>query len=361
MRVALGLARRGLGRTWPNPAVGCVIVQAGQVVGRGWTQPGGRPHAETEALQRAGKLAQGATVYVTLEPCAHHGKTPPCAEALIKAEIARVIVAIEDPDPRVSGRGIELLEEAGIEVLTGLCEDEALALNAGFFKGEAEGLPLVTLKLATSLDGRIALASGESQWITGDAARVQGHRLRAEHDAILIGRGTAVADDPSLTCRLPGMEVRSPVRVVLDRNFSLGVDSALVRSAAHAPLWVIGSGDGAGTLEAEDGVRCLKVPEAGGGVDMRTALKTLANEGITRVLVEGGAQVAASLLTHDLVDQLAWFHAPLVIGASGKAAVETLDAESLAAIQRFRRESVCLCDGDILQILVKNTGNTAGS
>ena len=195
MRAALALARRGLGNTWPNPAVGCVIVNEGRVVGRGWTQRGGRPHAETEALARAGSAATGATAYVTLEPCSHHGKTPPCAEALIGARIARVVAAVEDPDPRVSGAGIARLRDAGVEVETGLCAEEAAELNAGFFCRVTHGRPLVTLKLATSLDGRIATANGESRWITGPAARERAHLLRATHDAVLVGTGTAFADD----------------------------------------------------------------------------------------------------------------------------------------------------------------------
>ena len=208
MRAALALARRGLGRVAPNPAVGCILVRDGIVVGRGWTQPGGRPHAETEALRRAGAAAAGAVAYVTLEPCAHHGSTPPCADALIAAGVSRVVVAIEDPDPRVAGRGLARLTAAGISVETGVCADEAGRLNAGFLKRIEHGLPLVTLKLATSLDGKIATHAGESQWITGEDARARGHLLRAQTDAIMIGSGTAQIDNPLLTCRLPGLEDR---------------------------------------------------------------------------------------------------------------------------------------------------------
>ena len=199
MAAALTLAERGLGNVWPNPAVGCVIVKGGRVVGRGWTQPGGRPHAESEALRRAGAAAKGATAYVTLEPCAHHGKTPPCAEALIEAGISRLVAAMADPDSRVSGRGFESLKAAGIDVSIGLGGEQAARLNGGFRSRIESGRPLVTLKLATSLDSRIATQSGESQWITGTASRARGHLLRAQHDAILVGSGTALADDPSLT------------------------------------------------------------------------------------------------------------------------------------------------------------------
>jgi diaminohydroxyphosphoribosylaminopyrimidine deaminase / 5-amino-6-(5-phosphoribosylamino)uracil reductase len=208
MRSAIALARRGLGTVAPNPAVGCVIVNNGTVVGRGWTQPGGRPHGETEALRRAGDAASGATAYVSLEPCNHWGKTPPCTEALLEARIGRVVVACEDPDPRVSGSGIRRLREAGVQVDIGLCADEATELNEGFFHRIRDGRPLVTLKLATSLDGRIALRTGESQWITGPTARSWGHGLRARYDAIMVGLNTALADDPELTCRLPGLSGR---------------------------------------------------------------------------------------------------------------------------------------------------------
>ncbi|MGQ3031841.1 MAG: bifunctional diaminohydroxyphosphoribosylaminopyrimidine deaminase/5-amino-6-(5-phosphoribosylamino)uracil reductase RibD, partial [Ferrovibrionaceae bacterium] len=216
MRHALGLAARGLGRTWPNPAVGCVLVRDEIVLARGNTQPGGRPHAEVVALSRAGSQAAGATAYVTLEPCAHHGKTPPCADALIAAGIGRCVVALQDPDPRVDGGGIRRLLAAGIPVTTGVCEAEAAALNAGFLMRVRQGRPLVTLKLATTLDGRIATHAGESRWITGATARARGHLMRADHDAIMVGIGTALTDDPDLTCRLAGLEDRSPVRIVLD-------------------------------------------------------------------------------------------------------------------------------------------------
>src|SRR5215218_7029847 len=245
MRAALALARRGVGSTWPNPSVGCVIVRdgpgGGQVVGRGWTQPGGRPHAEAEALARAGEAARGATAYVTLEPCSHWGRTPPCCDALIAAGVARVVVATGDPDPRVDGRGLRQLREAGIAVEQGLLETEARAVIAGFVRRITRGLPLVTLKLATSLDGRIATATGESRWITGDAARRAAHGLRASHDAVLVGSGTVLADDPDLTCRNPGM-ARVPIaRVVADTRLRTPLGSRLVRTAREAPTWIITS------------------------------------------------------------------------------------------------------------------------
>ncbi len=207
MRAALALARRGLGRTWPNPAVGCVLVKEGRVVGRGWTQRGGRPHAEAEALRRAAGAAKGATAYVSLEPCSHHGKTPPCAEALIAAGISRAVIAMEDPDPRVAGRGLGALREAGIEVTPGIGEAEAREINEGFFLRLEKNRPLVTLKLAMTLDGRIATRTGESRWITGEPARARSHLLRAQHDGVMVGSGTVLADDPLLNVRLPGSSV----------------------------------------------------------------------------------------------------------------------------------------------------------
>ena len=235
MTAALGLARRGLGSVWPNPSVGCVLVRDGRVVGRGWTQPGGRPHGESEALRRAGELAQGATAYVSLEPCAHHGETPPCTDALIAAGVARVVIAAEDPDPRVEGRGMAQLRDAGIEVIEGICGDAARALNAGFLKRIVAGRPLFTLKTATSLDGRIATAGGESKWITGEAARRRAHGLRADHDAVMVGIGTALADDPALDCRLPGLAHRSPLRIVVDSHLRLPLENKLARH----PCWAL--------------------------------------------------------------------------------------------------------------------------
>jgi diaminohydroxyphosphoribosylaminopyrimidine deaminase/5-amino-6-(5-phosphoribosylamino)uracil reductase len=240
MQMALGLARRGLGVVWPNPAVGCVVVDTkGRVAGRGWTQPGGRPHAEAEALARAGADARGATAYVSLEPCSHTGQTPPCAERLIEAGIGRAVIAISDPDERVAGSGIAGLERAGMEVLTGVETAAATEVNAGYLSRVEDGRPLVTLKVATTLDGRIATHRGESRWITGDVARDWAHYLRASHDAIVVGLGTAITDDPRLTCRLPGLEDRSPIRVVVDGRLRLPLTSRLVSGARQTPSWIV--------------------------------------------------------------------------------------------------------------------------
>lgn len=340
MRAALALARRGLGNAWPNPAVGCVLVRHGRVVGRGWTQPGGRPHAETEALRRAGPKARGATAYVTLEPCSHHGRTPPCCNALAEAGVARVVMAMRDPDPRVNGRGLTMLRDAAIVVEEGLLEAEARALNAGFFRRIERGLPVVTLKLATTLDGRIATATGESRWITGPEARREAHALRARHDAILVGSGTVLADDPDLTCRIPGMECVPMLRVVADARLRTPATARLVTTATAAPTCIItvpGHSPAALAPFIAAGAEVLTVPAAETGLDLRALLGALARRGVTRVLAEGGAGLAAGLLRAGLVDRLAWFHAPAVMGADGHPAAEGLRLAALAAMPRFRR------------------------
>ena len=341
MRAALALARRGLGNAWPNPAVGCVLVKQGRVIGRGWTQPGGRPHAETEALRRAGEAARGATAYVTLEPCSHHGRTPPCCEALAGAGIARVVMAMRDPDPRVDGRGLAMLRGAGIAVEEGLLEAEARALNAGFFRRIQAGMPVVTLKLASTLDGRIATASGESRWITGDAARREVHALRARHDAILVGSGTVLADDPDLTCRITGMERVPMLRVVADARLRTPLAAQLVREAGKAPSLIVtapGHPPAAFTPFIAAGVEITTAPaHITGGLDLPALLRALGRRGVTRVLAEGGAGLAAALLRQGLVDRLVWFHAPAVMGGDGHPAAEGLRLAALSAMPRFRR------------------------
>ncbi len=353
MRAALSLAARGLGRTWPNPAVGCVLVRDGVVVGRGWTQPGGRPHAETEALARAGALAAGATVYVTLEPCNHYGKTPPCSLALIAAGVTRVVVACQDPDPRVAGGGLARLREAGIAVTTGVCEDAALALNEGFFNRIQRARPLVTLKLATTLDGRIATGTGESQWITGPTARAWGHRLRATHDAILVGIGTALADDPDLTCRLPGLEDRSPVRVVVDSRLRLPPDAKLAVTARRLPTWVVTGADPDPAKAAaltDLGVEVIPVAtDSTGRPDPLALAAALAGRGLTRLLVEGGATLAGSLMGAGLVDRLEWFRAASLIGGDGLSAVAGFGVAALDAMPRFERTAVLSAGDDLAE------------
>ena len=352
MRAALQVASRGLGNTWPNPAVGCVLVKDGVVIARGWTQPGGRPHAEVDALNRAGASARGATAYVTLEPCSHFGRTPPCCDALIRAGVARVVVALRDPDSRVDGRGFARLRDAGITVEEGLMGAEAAALNAGFIRRVTQGLPLVTLKLASTLDGRIATASGESRWITGDGARRAVHALRARHDAVMVGSGTAIADDPELDCRIPGMDPVPMLRVVADARLRLPPTSRLVLGATALPTWVLtGAGHPPASLTpyiaaGVEVVTIRRTPQ--GGLQPRAMLQALAARGVTRVMVEGGAQLAASLLKAGLVDRLVWFHAPAALGDEGLASLGGLGVGPLADMPRFRLLDSRRVGGDIM-------------
>ena len=359
MAQALRLAARGLGNVWPNPTVGCVVVRDGRVLGRGWTQAGGRPHAETEALRRTGGAALGATAYITFEPCAHYGRTPPCTMALLHAGVRRVVVATADPDPRVDGQGLAQLRQAGVEVRAGVLEAEAEALNAGFIRRVRTGRPLVTLKLATSLDGRIATRAGASRWITAGRARIEAHRLRATHDAILIGSGTALADDPSLTCRLPGLEHRSPLRVVVDRRLRLPATAALVRSAGARPVLVVAGPDAdperARALEAAG----VEVARLEGGAPA-APLEELGRRGVTRVLVEGGAMLAASLLRARLVDRLIWFTAPLLIGGDGLAAVGSLGVDALDEAHRLREAGARTLAPDRMQGYILEASRAAG-
>jgi diaminohydroxyphosphoribosylaminopyrimidine deaminase/5-amino-6-(5-phosphoribosylamino)uracil reductase len=350
MRHALGLAARALGQAAPNPAVGCVIVSGdGRIVGRGWTGQGGRPHAEAVALAQAGVSARGATAYVTLEPCAHHGATPPCAEALVAAGLARVVAAIEDPDPRVSGRGFARLRAAGIDVVTGILSTEAAALNAGFFLRLREQRPLTTLKIAAGADGRTAAATGESRWITGPDARRFGHLLRAKHDAILIGIETALADDPLLTCRLPGLEDRSPLRVVLDSRLRLSPSSKLAQTAQRIPTLVFTTADGGGDLRAA-GVDVVNVArDLRGRPEIAAALRILAERGVNHLLVEGGAAVHAALLDRGLADRIEMFRAPLVLGGAGHAAIDPLAVLGLEEAPRLELVETRRLGADVLE------------
>lgn len=350
MRHALRLAERSLGSVAPNPAVGCVIVTAdGRIVGRGRTQDGGRPHAETVALEMAGAFARGATAYVTLEPCSHHGQTPPCADALVTAGIARVVAATGDPDPRVNGEGIARLREAGIAVDVGVLKSDAADLNRGFFLRTVGERPLVTLKIAQSLDGRTTAASGESRWVTGEEARRYGHLLRARHDAILIGIETALADDPELTCRIPGLETHSPIRVVLDSRLRLNEWSKLAQTARDVPTLVFTSKATGGPLAAS-GVEIVQVQrDARGRPEIAAVLKDLAKRGVTRLLVEGGASVHASFLDRGFADRLEVFGAPAVLGGSGRPAIDALAALSLDEAPRFRRIRHRSLGADVLE------------
>ncbi|MEP1766245.1 MAG: bifunctional diaminohydroxyphosphoribosylaminopyrimidine deaminase/5-amino-6-(5-phosphoribosylamino)uracil reductase RibD [Sulfitobacter sp.] len=337
MALALSLGRRGHGNTWPNPAVGCVIVRDGLIVGRGWTAPSGRPHAEVRALMQAGDKARGADVFVTLEPCSHFGKTPPCAQALIDAGVARVVVAAGDTDARVAGRGLAMLKAAGITVVTGVCETEAQAQNAGFFSRIEQGRPIVTLKLANSFDGRIATATGESQWITSPPARRMVHAMRARHDAVMVGGGTARADDPTLTVRDLGVQ-HQPARVVASRRLDVPLTGKLAQTAKDIPLILCHGADASPDLISAwtgIGATLLQCGVAGGQLDMGDVLQKLGDHGLTRVFCEGGGAVAASLLQADLVDSLVGFSAGVVIGAEGLPGIGAMGVSRLASAPRF--------------------------
>ena len=353
MRHALALARRGLGRVWPNPAVGCIIVKDDRVIGRGRTADGGRPHAEPQALEQAGTAAQGATAYVTLEPCAHHGQTPPCAETLIKSGIARVVIALGDPDPRVSGQGIATLKAAGIDVVQGICEAEARTLQSGFLSRVTRGRPMLTLKLAMTLDGRIATASGESQWITGPEARRRVHLMRSTHDAVMVGAGTARADDPDLRVRGLGI-ARQPVRIVASRHLRLDQSNTLMRTAQDDPVWIICDEEAAGSNEAElwstAGAKLIPAPSKGGHLSLPEALESLGDKGLTRVFCEGGGMLAASLLTADLVDELVVFSAGKLIGAEGQPGVGPLGLSALSEAPYFELVSTENIGRDVMQL-----------
>lgn len=349
MRLAIALGARGLGRVWPNPAVGCVIVRDGRILARGWTQPGGRPHAEAIALAQCD--ARGATAYVSLEPCAHHGKTPPCAEALIAAGVAQVVTALTDPDPRVSGRGHDLLRTAGIEVIEGVEVAAARAVQAGFLCRVQEGRPLVTLKLALTLDGRIATSSGESRWITGPEARRAVHTLRATHDAVLVGAGTARADDPDLRVRDLGVTYQ-PLRIVASANLGVPADSQLGQSARESPVWLIhcpGAPQPAQAAWVATGAELILCPQSREGLDMAAMLCILGARGLTRVFCEGGGALAAALLRADLVDELVVFAAGKLIGAEGRAGIGPLGLDALSDAPRFELHSLRVAGGDVMQ------------
>ncbi len=351
MALALSLGQRGQGKCWPNPAVGCVIVRNGRIVGRGWTRPGGRPHAEIVALDQAGAAARGATAYVSLEPCAHHGKTPPCAEALILAGVTRVVTALTDPDPRVAGAGHARLTRAGVTVIEGVMAHKARAAHAGFLLNRSQGRPMVTLKLASSFDGRIATANGESRWITGTGARRMVHAMRARHDAVMVGGGTARADDPALTVRGLGV-AKQPVRVVCTRRLDLPLTGQLANCASDAPLWLCHGGDVQPDLrDAWSGLGARLLPVAtdqGGQLDPDAILQALGAAGLTRVFCEGGSAFAASLLGAGLVDNLVGFTAGLALGAEGRPALGALGLDRLGDAPRFRLVETRAIAGDVL-------------
>jgi diaminohydroxyphosphoribosylaminopyrimidine deaminase/5-amino-6-(5-phosphoribosylamino)uracil reductase len=351
MELALRLGRRGFGRTWPNPAVGAVIVKDGVLVGRGWTQPGGRPHAEIEALRRAGAAARGGTLYVTLEPCSHYGKSPPCADAIIAAGISRVVSALEDPNPKVAGAGHARLRAAGIVVDIGVGADAARIHHGGHILRMREGRPHVALKLAVSADGKAGGPGRRPLAITGEAARERVHLLRAQSDAIMVGIGTVLADDPMLTSRLPGMLANSPLRIVLDSALRLPLGSRLVQTARQTPVWAIAGADAPLLAEAalrERDVAVFRTAASDGRLDLAAVLRLLAGRGITRLMVEGGPTLAASLIAADLVDEVILFHASKIVGADG---IDAFAADTSATLaKRFKRVTVDLAGADRQEI-----------
>jgi diaminohydroxyphosphoribosylaminopyrimidine deaminase / 5-amino-6-(5-phosphoribosylamino)uracil reductase len=360
MELALALGRRGLGRTWPNPAVGAVLVRrladGPVIVGRAWTQPGGRPHAETQALDRAGNAARGATLYVTLEPCSHHGQTPPCADALIAAGVTEVVSALEDPNPQVAGEGHRRLAVAGLTVRVGIGAEAARRDHAGHIARVLAGRPHVTLKLAVSADGKTGLAGRRPAPITGEAARMRVHLMRAMHDAVLTGIGTVLADDPLLTCRLPGMADRSPVRIVLDANLRISLVTRLVASARETPLWVVASEqaptDRAHALAAR-GVEVFRVTAHDGRLDLSAVLKSLAARGITRLMVEAGPILVAAMLEADLIDAAALLRSPKPIGKDGLDALEGIPLTALTQSPRLALIRTESAGEDTLECLVR--------
>ena len=362
MAAALALGRRNIGQTWPNPAVGALVVRDAHtepfVVGRGATEIGGRPHAETQALIAAGEKAKGATMYVTLEPCPHHGSTAPCTDAILHAQIARVVVALEDPNPTVGGKGIAALRAGGVKVELGVGREDATFAHAGHLRRIREGRPQVILKLAVSADGKSALAGRRPIMISGNASLAEAHMLRARNDAVLVAIGTVLSDDPLLNCRLPGMDDRTPVRVVLDGSLRTPMTSRLVKTAQQYPLWMIARTDAPVELEltlAAAGADVMRVDAGSDGrVDLRAALALLGARGITRLLVEGGPILSAALIKADLVDEAIVVRSQKTLGEGAIPAIEGMPLEALIQspkLKLFERRAV---GDDVLVHLVRS-------
>ncbi len=352
MRLALGLAARGIGRTFPNPMVGAVVVKRGQVVGKGYHRKAGTPHAEIHALEDAGNQANGATLYVTLEPCNHHGRTPPCTHAIIRSGVRRVVVGCGDPNPRVSGGGADYLRSQGIRVDVGILEQKCFRLNEPFIKHVTTGLPLVVAKMAASLDGKIATHLGDSRWISNERSRRFVHELRSTVDAILVGVGTVIADNPRLTTRLPRKKGKNPLRIILDTHLRIPPDSQVVSQTNEAPT-LIATGPKPFkkrkmALEGQ-GVEVLPLPLARGRVSLPELVNHLGNRDISSLLVEGGAEVHGAFFYDNLVDKVYMFFAPKIIG--GNSAVPMVGGIGVASVAealplrdlRFRQ-----FDGDIM-------------
>ncbi len=355
--MALALGRRGFGRTWPNPSVGCVIVRDGQIVGRGRTGDGGRPHAEVLAIKQAGARAKKATAYVTLEPCSHFGQTPPCSQTLIESGIDRVVGAMDDKDPRVNGQGFEMLRKAGVEVVTGVAQEEAEEDHWGFFNRIMINRPFVTLKMATSFDGRIATASGHSQWITAPPARRFVHACRARHDAVMIGGETARKDNPTLNVRDLGIDHKT-VRIIVSRKLDLPATSAMVESIKKFPLWLCHGPDAPGErlqLWSALGANLIPCRLKAQMIDVAHMMQGLAERGLTRVFCEGGCALATSLIHAHCFDELIGFNAGLLIGAEGQPSIGALGIENLDEAPRLTLKSVQKIGPDIMHVWRKQT------
>ncbi len=344
MQRALELAQQAIGTTAPNPSVGCVIVKNGHIIGQGATRKGGRPHAEVIALQQAGEQANGATAYVTLEPCSHYGQTPPCAKALIEAKIAKAYIATIDISAKVNGAGIRLLKEAGIEVFLGLCQNEAIKLNQGFFSVIEKSRPYITIKLATTIDGKIATSTGDSKWISNNKARDFVHGLRAKNDAIMVGIGTVLADDPLLNCRLKGYEDRNPCRIIIDSNLRIPRDSQILRTAKEIPTIIYTR-----VQQEIDNIQVVRAPIINDKIDLNFVLKDIAGRGITRLLVEGGSSIATSMLENDVFDELIWIRSPMLIGNDGIPAIANLGVKDLSSAKRLKLIDISTLDNNIIE------------
>ena len=353
MEIALRLADRNIGNVCPNPSVGCLIVNGDRIVGRGWTQAGGRPHAEVMALEQAGEKSIGATVYTTLEPCSHYGKTPPCSDSLISARIKRLVGAVKDPDPRVDGKGFSKLRDAGIEVVEGILESKAIELNRGFIARVTKKLPFVTLKMAMSIDSRIATKTGDSKWITCEKARYSSHFLRSKHDAILTGIGTVLSDNPILNTRISGLENRSPTRIIMDTKLRLPVDSQIVSTATEYKtiICTTGAAEKSKKKHIESfGLQVVTLTgNKSGRVSLIETLEFLAAKGINSVLVEGGGILSTEFLRSDLIDELLVYRAPIVLGGDGRAAVEGLGVSDLSAAAAFERTGIASIGTDLME------------
>jgi diaminohydroxyphosphoribosylaminopyrimidine deaminase/5-amino-6-(5-phosphoribosylamino)uracil reductase len=347
MRMALGLALKGAGRTSPNPMVGAVLVRSGKIIATGYHRRAGTDHAEIVALKRAGARAKGATLYLNLEPCNHFGRTPPCADAVIRAGVKRVVVGLADPNPVVAGRGIRKLRQAGIQVEVGLLSEECRRLNEAFCKYITRRLPFVILKLAASLDGKIATSTGDSRWITDEAARRHVHGLRNQVDAVLVGAGTVIADDPQLTCRIPGG--RNPLRVVVDGHLRIPTTTRLLREPGRT---VVVTGPRAPSRKVRTIERCgaevWRFPLRDGGVPFASLLRELGKRGIVSVMIEGGATTAARALREKVVDKLCFFYAPKIIGGDGKSMIDALEVRKMGHSRQINRIEVARVGKDFL-------------